>query len=59
MATAKYNKLTVWLSDLPSEEREELLMLAIKDKKVQAQERKRKTIEADRESLLSIPKKFR
>ncbi|CBY12515.1 unnamed protein product [Oikopleura dioica] len=59
VATAKYNKLTVWLSDLPSEEREELLMLAIKDKKVQAQERKRKTIEADRESLLSIPKKFR
>jgi hypothetical protein len=59
VAQAKFNKLHEWLAVQPKERRQDLLMGALRDRKKQADERKRRSIEDDRISLASIPKRFK
>lgn len=56
---SKFNKLSLWLEQQPLKEREKILMQAIRDRTKQETERKRRTLEDDRRSVASIPKRFK
>jgi hypothetical protein len=56
---AKFNKLSRWIEQQPLKEREGMLMEAVRDRKNQADERKRRSLDDDQRSLASRPKRFR